>query len=139
MTDTELQQKIVQLRALVLSSTHGEKFEEFQTLGAEVLKEIAFRLPLEGTFEVRNQRGYKGFLGEIVLHGQGLYVYCNRTYGDSPTFYYRHAESYNTFSGGANHNFKWIEFDDLEKILKQFRKAMSEPKIIKKYSAYGCS
>ena len=90
------------------NEAHDPGKEAFHRKYRKVLKAFAKRLGLpEGSYEVRSCKGGPAVLGEVILHGEAIYIQVCRNYvydgtNDPYTVLYRSCNGRKDYSGGQN-------------------------------------
>lgn len=105
--------KIPTLVGLVL--TTGLSYNEdaktlFHSLAKSVCKEIAAALELpKGSFDIRSNMAGIAVSGEVVLHGENIYVMLDQS-SMKDSFMFRSCKGRQDYVGGPN---QWAEWKDL--------------------------
>ena len=83
---------------------------KFHRMGKRVLKAVAEEMGLQsGSFDIRSNLGGVAVSGEIMLHGESIYiVFSQGCMGNS--FMYRQCNGRKDYTGMANH---WMDYDNL--------------------------
>ena len=91
----------------------------YHSLGRRVLRAVAKELGLQsGTYDIRSNLGGIAVLGEVILHGEHLYIqFCEAMNGTEVL--YRTCQGRKDYGGGVNH---WMGYEDLYDIKRACEK-----------------
>jgi len=98
-----------------------EAKRQFASKGKKVLKALAkeMRLP-EGSYDIRWNPGGPAVSGDIILHGESIYVDLSQTcLGLDYGFMYRTCKGRKDYTGGTNRWAKWDVLLDLDGFAKK--------------------
>lgn len=88
----------------------------FHNVGKELLRDMADLMGLkEGTYDVRSNVAGPAVSGEVVLHGDRVYVSLGQGVAMHDVFMYRSCKDRRDYVGGPNHWMKWVDLLDLPK------------------------
>jgi len=103
-----------------------EAKRQFASKGKKVLKALAkeMRLP-EGSYDIRWNPGGPAVSGDIILHGESIYVNLSQTcLGPDYGFMYRTCKGRKDYTGGTNRWAKWDALLDLDGFAKKLASPM---------------
>jgi hypothetical protein len=84
---------------------------KFHRLGKRVLKAVAEEMGLQsGSFDIRSNLGGVAVSGEIILHGESIYIVFSQGGMGTQDFMYRKCSGRKDYTGMANH---WMDYDNL--------------------------
>ena len=111
----------VKLASGTVLSYNDEAKRQFASQGKKVLKAIAESMGLaKGTYDIRWNPGGIAVSGDIVLHGESIYVDLSQTFaGPDCGFMYRSCKGRKDYTGGVNHWANWDQLLDLDKFAKK--------------------
>lgn len=88
--------------------------EDWLKAGRSVLKQLVKALGLpDGSYEIRINRAGPAVSGDIILHGQWLYVNLSQTAMSNTGFYWRLCNGRKDYTGGVNQWESWNSLLDL--------------------------
>jgi hypothetical protein len=110
---------------ICITAVEGTQFENQQTLkeewlrtGRSILRKLAKELGLvEGSYDIRINRGGCAVSGDVILHGEWIYVDLSQTcLGPDYGFMWRFCDGRKDYRGKANQWSKWESLLDLPKL-----------------------
>jgi hypothetical protein len=97
----------------------------FHSKSRAVLRAVAKELGLQsGSYDIRSNLGGTAVSGEVILHGESIYIVFSQGGMGTQDFMYRSCKGRKDYSGGAN---QWMKFDDLldlPKACEKFKRVM---------------
>jgi hypothetical protein len=91
---------------------------EFHRQGRSLLRAIAKRLGISA--DIRSCYGGPAVSGEVILHGDDLYICLLKSVCGVERLYFRSCNGKKDFVGGQNQWMRWEELLDLDQACKRF-------------------